>query len=125
MLSDLWAYKGHILFIRDASANYDAAKNWASAGYNGWPAENRHPWRICAKPAVPCPLAYGSRGTQTGDFHVNWYPHGWSSGAGPRAQQEMPWPVFWQSSIQPTDFRPSSSRGRCAKIRLGSFFLAS
>jgi hypothetical protein len=75
----IWAYKGHIWFIRDASGNYEAAKRWASAGYNGWPTGESTPEADRAKCAVPCPLAYGSRGAQTGDFHVNWYPHGWSS----------------------------------------------
>ena len=81
MLASVWAYKGHILFIRSASGNYEAAKRWASAGYNGWPGGATTPTPDRAKCAVPCPLAYGSRGTQTGDFHVNWYPHGWTDAA--------------------------------------------
>jgi len=81
MLASVWAYKGHILFIRSASGNYEAAKRWASAGYNGWPGGATTPTPDRAKCAVPCPLAYGSRGAQTGDFHVNWYPHGWTDAA--------------------------------------------
>jgi hypothetical protein len=77
MLASVWAYKGHIPLVRGASGNYDAAKSWASAGYNGWPGGATTPTPDRAKCAVPCPLAYGSRGTQTGGFHVNWYPHGW------------------------------------------------
>ncbi len=81
MLASIWVYKGHIPFIRDASGNYEAAKGWASAGYNGWPDGATAPPADRAKCAVPCPLAYASRGTQTGGFHVNWYPHGWDDSA--------------------------------------------
>ena len=77
----IWAYKGHIWFYRDASGNFEAGKRWASAGYNGWPTGESTPEADRASCAVPCPLAYGSRGTRTGDFHVNWYPHGWTSSA--------------------------------------------
>jgi hypothetical protein len=76
----VWAYKGKVPVLRDAAANYEASQKWAEAGYNGWPGSASTPSGDrpnCDTNA--CPHAYGSVGPMKGSFHVNWYPHGWTS----------------------------------------------
>jgi hypothetical protein len=76
----IWEYKGHVPLVHEASANYEASKRWAVAGYNGWPGSASTPAGDRPNCAVNvCPHTYGSVGFRKGNFHVNWYPHGWST----------------------------------------------
>lgn len=64
----IWAYKGYIPLVRDASANYKPSLEWARVGYKDWPA--------VASPAgdrpgcgTACPTAYAGA-----PFTLHWYP---------------------------------------------------
>ena len=64
----VWAYKGYIPLVRDASANYKPSLEWARVGYKDWPA--------VASPAgdrpgcgTACPTAYAGA-----PFTLHWYP---------------------------------------------------
>jgi hypothetical protein len=76
----IWEYKGHVPILHGESANYEASKRWAVAGYNDWPAAASTPAGDRPNCAVNvCSHTYGSVGRVKGNFHVNWYPHGWST----------------------------------------------
>jgi hypothetical protein len=77
MLNTIWAYKGDVPLFHGASANYEASKRWASAGWNGWPFMAPAPAGDRPNCAVNvCPHVFGSVGVAKGPFAVAWYPHG-------------------------------------------------
>ncbi len=68
MLALIAAYKGPIPGKRKASGNYVPSKQWASAGYNGWPGKGGEPPADRPACAPKCSQKYeGER------FRVNWH----------------------------------------------------
>jgi hypothetical protein len=78
MLDNINTYKGKSWYtLWHPSGNFEVAKEWARAGYAGWPSTASTPAGDRTKQCtVPCRLAYGSVGSQRGPFTVHWYPHG-------------------------------------------------
>jgi hypothetical protein len=64
----IWAYKGHVPFVHEASPNYGPSLEWARAGYRGWPAV-ASPTGDRPTCTGNCPVAYTSP-----PFRLHWFP---------------------------------------------------
>jgi hypothetical protein len=74
MTSIIWAYKGPKPPFSGGAPNYTTSRDWAIAGYDGWPAGSALPPPGDRPTCIPaCPVAYSGPA-----FRFYWYPHGWN-----------------------------------------------
>jgi hypothetical protein len=74
MTSIIWAYKGPKPPFSGGAPNYTTSRDWAIAGYDGWPAGSATPPPGDRPTCIPaCPVDYSGPA-----FRFYWYPHGWN-----------------------------------------------